>query len=93
MRRDRFIIDAYKYRRKFILAFLNGEATGVAQTEEKLPEKDSSQTAPRYERGQNFEFFKEEGLCLARVHRRNFMKDDNTLSFEVEFIRQISFLP
>ena len=55
-------------------------------------EEDGRQTAPRYERGQNFAFPREEGLCLARTHRRNFMKDAHALSFEVEFIRQISFL-
>jgi len=41
-------------------------------------EEDGRQTAPRYERGQNFAFPREEGLCLARTHRRNFMKDDHT---------------
>jgi len=30
-------------------------------------EEDGRPTAPRYERGQNFEFSREEGLCLARV--------------------------
>src|SRR5439155_26452132 len=55
-------------------------------------EEDGRQTAPRYERGQNFAFPREEGLYLARVHRHNFMKDAHALSFEVEFIRQISFL-
>src|SRR5438093_3496997 len=55
-------------------------------------EEDGPQTAPRYECGQNFEFSREEGLCLARTHRCNFMKDDQRLSVEVEFIRQTSFL-
>jgi hypothetical protein len=88
MRRDRFIIDLKEVYTSFLEwgSWCCPSGRKIARRKIVVRQLHDTNAA------KTLSFSSEEGLCLARVHRHNFMKDAHALSFEVEFIRQISFL-